>query len=362
MEYILQQEESVAFKLRRIYEAMGYKKYKMSKFEEYDLYAENKDFLKGAGILTFTDARGKLMALKPDVTMSIIKSAPKDSNTCEKVYYNENIYRLDAGGRYKEISQTGLECIGKIDGYSQYEVLLLAAKSLSEFSNDYIIDISHMGILGKILCEAKIPSYERDKILECIFKKSLHEIEDIKPIIGDEVYDKIAKLIRFNPDPNSGLDELKYICGECDALDELKAVCNGLASEIGSEHIKLNSAVIQDVSYYNGIIFQGFISGIPEKVLSGGQYDYLAARMGKSCQAIGFGINTELLIKPKKHDIKNQKVLLIYSNGESILDIEAAAKKLAESGRQVEIQPDMPKACDYAEVFKITNGAVTKIG
>lgn len=362
MEYILQREERVNFKLRSIYEARGYQRYKMSKFEEYDLYAENKDFLKGAGILTFTDARGKLMALKPDVTMSIIKSASGKSDTCEKVYYNENIYRLDNSSRYKEISQTGLECIGRIDGYSRYEVLLLAAKSLAAFSDDYILDISHMGILGKILGEADIPSYERERILSGILKKSLHEMEDIRPIIGDGIYEKIAKLIKLNPDPRMGLAELESICGECEALSELHKVCDELSREIGSEHIQLNSAVIQDVSYYNGIIFQGFISGIPEKVLSGGQYDYLAARMGKNTQAIGFGVSTELLCDLEEAATPSGKVLLIYADGESISDIEKATRMLSGSGMKVEVQCEPPKSGDYTKIYKLTDGAVSEIG
>ena len=46
----------------------------MSRFEEYDFYARNKDFLVSDRIITFTDSRGRLLALKPDVTLSIIKS------------------------------------------------------------------------------------------------------------------------------------------------------------------------------------------------------------------------------------------------------------------------------------------------
>lgn len=64
---LLRPEEEVMFKLRSLFSAYGYRRYKMSKFEEYDLYAGNKDFLSGGGILSFTNADGRLMALKPDV-------------------------------------------------------------------------------------------------------------------------------------------------------------------------------------------------------------------------------------------------------------------------------------------------------
>ena len=56
-----------------LFEQRGYRRYRMSNFEAYDLYRENKNFLESEGIITFTDASGRLMALKPDVTMSIVK-------------------------------------------------------------------------------------------------------------------------------------------------------------------------------------------------------------------------------------------------------------------------------------------------
>ena len=34
--------------LNQLYEGYGYRKFRMSKFEDYDLYAQNKDFLKRA--------------------------------------------------------------------------------------------------------------------------------------------------------------------------------------------------------------------------------------------------------------------------------------------------------------------------
>ncbi|MBO5926630.1 MAG: hypothetical protein J6Q38_03630, partial [Clostridia bacterium] len=65
---VLSQEEYISLTLRSLYSGMGYQKYRMSKFEEYDLYVKNKDFLVSDSVITFTDTNGKLLALKPDVT------------------------------------------------------------------------------------------------------------------------------------------------------------------------------------------------------------------------------------------------------------------------------------------------------
>lgn len=86
------------------------------------------------------------MALKPDVTLSIVKNTKGSRDTAERVYYNENVYRARKGaGEYKEIMQVGLEYIGEVDAYATLEVLLLAQKSLKTISDAYILDVSHMG-------------------------------------------------------------------------------------------------------------------------------------------------------------------------------------------------------------------------
>ena len=74
-ESVLKNDERILFRLRALYRAHGYMQYKMSKFEEYDLYVRNKSFLVSDHIITFTDTNGKLLALKPDVTLSIVKNS-----------------------------------------------------------------------------------------------------------------------------------------------------------------------------------------------------------------------------------------------------------------------------------------------
>ena len=70
----LRRAETATLRLRGLYESYGYRKYRMGRFEEYSLYAANKSFLLGENVPTFTDLDGRLMALKPDVTLSIAKN------------------------------------------------------------------------------------------------------------------------------------------------------------------------------------------------------------------------------------------------------------------------------------------------
>ena len=77
------------------------------------------------------------MALKPDVTLSIVKNTAGADTGLQKLYYNENVYRVSPGAKaFRELMQVGLECIGTIDDYCISEVVLLAAESLLTVSEE----------------------------------------------------------------------------------------------------------------------------------------------------------------------------------------------------------------------------------
>ena len=112
----LRRAEAATLRLRGLYESYGYRKYRMGRFEEYSLYVANKSFLLGENVPTFTDLDGRLMALKPDVTLSIIKNTREGEASPRKVYYNETVYRYGKGDdAFQEIIQNGMECIGDLD-------------------------------------------------------------------------------------------------------------------------------------------------------------------------------------------------------------------------------------------------------
>ena len=132
-------EEQLLFRLRNLYRRYGYRMYRMSKFEKYEFYAGNKDFLASDRIITFHDTDGELLALKPDVTLSIVKSAQFRPLQVERLFYQENVYRpFGSAGHFREMLQCGLECIGDLDYYGMFEVLFLAEQSLRAVSEDSV--------------------------------------------------------------------------------------------------------------------------------------------------------------------------------------------------------------------------------
>ncbi len=354
---VIKNDEKVIFALRSLYEKYGYVKYKMNKFEEYDLYVRNKDFLVSENIITFTDGDRKLLALKPDVTLSIIKNGNDEKDTLKKVYYNENVYRMPKGSHsFKEIMQTGLECIGEIDDYCIFEVLSLASKSLESISDEYVLDISHMGVISEVLDMMDISKDERANVLEHIGEKNIHDITGIRN------YEKIQKLISTYGDAEKVLPVLTelYPNGLSQSATLLINVVSALKKE--GYKVRIDFSVLNDMNYYSGIAFKGFINGIPASVLSGGQYDNLMRKMGRKAAAIGFAVYLDMLEElndiSRRYDVDT---LIVYDEGTSLTDICNSAKVFTDSGKSVLVRSSFDDKIRYRQLVKLDKKGAFKV-
>jgi len=347
--------EKTIYALRSLYESYGYSQYKMSKFEEYDLYVRNKSFLLSDNIIAFTDTTGKLMALKPDVTLSIVKHSGERESGVRRVYYNENVYRVPRGGfAFKEIMQSGLECIGEIDDYNVCEVLMLAAKSLAEISDDFVLDISHLGVVSAIIDSMELSEETKGRLITAIGEKNAQGIDAACACIdADEGEIGILKSL---VSMKGGCDEMLRILEGSKAYslaEGFAAIIKVLWASFGDK-VRIDFSVVDDMRYYTGIVFKGFVRGIPTSVLSGGRYDRLMERMGKRCGAIGFAVYLDLLdMLEIAEDEYDADVFLQYGDDTSLEDIVMAADEMIKSGKKVVSGRVKPEKLRVREILEI---------
>ena len=356
---VIKNDEKAIFALRSLYQKYGYKQYKMSKFEEYDLYAKNKDFLVSDSVITFTDFGGKLMALKPDVTLSIIKNSQEDALT--KVYYNENVYRIsDSSHSFKEIMQTGLECIGDIGTYNICEVVMLAIESLRAISDDYVLDISHMGLISEIITEVTEDSAVQKKIIKCLGEKNLHEIKAICAETGADSrnLELLASLYGNGEKVISALKNAHLGEKALGSLVELEKLYKFLKDNSLADKVNFDFSIAGNMKYYSAIVFKGYIKGISVSVLSGGQYSKLLSRMGKNADAIGFAVYLDMLERmngqTKKYDVDT---VLIYDEDADVSLLSKNIKMLTDIGTSVLAVKTIPDV-RYRQLLKFNGKGV----
>lgn len=354
--------ESISSALGRLYNRYGYSRYKMNKFEEYDLYARNKDFLISDSVITFTDLDGKLMALKPDVTLSIVKNT-RDEPGIRKLHYNENVYRVSKGSHcYKEIMQVGLEAIGQIDEYCVYEVMKLAAESLTTTGRSCILEVSHLGLLSDALRHAGIPREEQKNVIRCIGEKNLHELQGICAGLGvrqenTQLLGQLASLYGTAEEVLPKVETLLKGIAEEESLSQFLRIVGALNAGKYGGLLRIDFSAVSDPQYYNGFVFKGFAQGIPSAVLSGGQYDSMMKKLKRQAGAIGFAVYLDILEQyapgGTEYDVDT---LLVYDEGCSIAEIEAKAKELTGCGESILLQRQIPPGIRCRQIITMKKG------
>ena len=354
--------ESISSALGRLYNRYGYSRYKMNKFEEYDLYARNKDFLISDSVITFTDLNGKLMALKPDVTLSIVKNT-RDEPGIRKLHYNENVYRVSKGSHcYKEIMQVGLEAIGQIDEYCVYEVMKLAAESLTTTGRGCVLEVSHLGLLADALRHAGIPQEEQKNVIRCIGEKNLHELQTICAGLGVRqenirLLGQLASLYGTAEEVLPRVEALLKGIAEEESLSQFLRIVGALNAGKYGELIRIDFSAVSDPQYYNGFVFKGFAQGIPSAVLSGGQYDSMMKKLKRQAGAIGFAVYLDILEQyapaQAEYDVDT---LLVYDDSCSIAEIEAKARELTGCGESILLQRQIPPGIRCRQIITMKKG------
>lgn len=358
----LRGEEVTVAALRTLYERYGYAPYKMSKFEEYDLYVRNKDFLISDSIITFTDTNGKLMALKPDVTLSIVKNTVDTNGGVRKVYYDENVYRVaKSTHNFREIRQVGLECLGAPDAYCLSEVLLLAAESLRCIAPDSVLDVSHLGIVTGLLEQYAVPAQSRAAVLKCLGEKNRHELAAVcaEAGVSAEGTALLCELAFLYGAPETVLPKLRALLANTPQAPLVEQLADTLAPLADNTAVRLDLSVVGDIRYYNGMVFKGFVSGIPGAVLSGGQYDRLLQKMGKAAGAIGFAVYLNMLedlfVPARQYDADE---VLLYDAQVSPATVARAVLQLQERGSRVMALNALPEKLVCRRVWKLLESGV----
>lgn len=346
--YNLKGEEKVLFRLRSLYSSFGYKTYKMSRFEEYDLYARNKDFLVSSNIITFNDTDGKLLALKPDVTLSIVRSVKDKSNAVSRICYGENVYRVSSSsGTFREIMQAGLECIGDVGLLELCEVASLAQMSLASISKNSILTVSHIGIVESLLNQ--IPEALASEAAKALSGRSVSVLEDLSEKNPEycKPLSKIAKLAMISGSADEVFNQLSDMEVDEKSLSELRII----ASSLDPKMMRIDFSILDGMKYYNGIVFRGYVQGVPSAVISGGQYDKLMKRMKRKSRAIGFAVYLDslerLLEDVREYDVD---VVLKYSDSDDIKAVLKKAQEIRNSGKSVVTLKEPDESLRYRDL------------
>ena len=159
--------------------------------------------------------------------------------------------------------------------------------------------------------------------------------------------EKLLAIVSAYGAPETVLKTLAPLCKDgqtAKAFEELETLCSLLKACPFADKIRLDFSVINAFKYYNGVVFKGFVDGVCEGVLSGGQYDGLMRRMNRKSGAIGFAVYLDLLgALQKKKSALDTDVLVLYDEATPAERVVKTMNELTAKGKSARAQTDAGK-------------------
>ena len=346
-----------------IFYKWGYKEIITPTVEFYETFNYNSQTLKEEDMYKFFDNRGRILVLRPDMTIPIarvVETKFKDESLPIKLRYNANVFRVHEsfGGKRNEYTDCGVELIGLEDKKSDLEVLVLALEALNKLGlNDFKLEIGNIGFFEGIFKSFDISEESKKIIAQYIEDKNLKNLEDylesldIKEeykeffnklpwLFGDRSILEEAKRYSFNDELNENLEYIESLYSQLDTLGY-------------GDKVTFDLGMIPRLNYYTGIIFRGYGEGVGNTVLRGGRYDNLIKTGDKYLPAIGFSLDINSVIENVKinEKLKNtENIYKVYYSSKDRIEAIKKSEDIRVQGKIVELIPD-----DSLEEIKILN-------
>jgi len=278
----------------------GYRNIEPSIYENYDEFTGINFKVDKKATVKLLENSGNIFILSPDITTGIVnKLMPRwELGLTLKVFYYGKTY-MNNGMGIKENRQMGVEFLGEKNGNTDESVFNIAVKTINKYSEQYLFEIGNSKFLKGIMQACSFNNYDYNNILNLLYSKNKQELKEyISKIPYKEPMSTLINIF----DLEGKLDEiLLHLEGLYmndlmqQGIDEL---CNIDKSLIGvTDKIIYDLSMVSELSYYDGIIFRGYIDGSNKEIIKGGRYDSFTEQYGYKIPAIGFSIELDELIK-----------------------------------------------------------------
>jgi histidyl-tRNA synthetase len=258
----------------------------------------------GQGIIdemyVFKDKGDREMALRPEITASVIRFYVNELSTLPKplkLYYVGNCFRYEnpQSGRFREFFQLGAELIGTKSPETDAEVIALAINCIRATGlEEFVVRIGHIGILKSMVhSEIKDPKVASD-VLRMIDKEDFDAMGDMfdAKALPRQLFDKITSLAEVE-----GEVELLNNLEPSEATEYLKEIFSVLKL-YGIEDCQVDLGIVRGLDYYTGMVFEIDAPrlGAEKQILGGGSYTLSELFGGEPVFSTGYAIGIDRVL------------------------------------------------------------------
>jgi histidyl-tRNA synthetase len=273
---------------------------------------EYTDILLGKGggetdkqIYRFDDQGGRDVAMRYDLTVPFARFMAQHLHELylpfkrfhiAKVFRGENTQR----GRYREFVQCDFDIVGPDSASADFEIVLLMDRSFRAIGVDNVrIHFSHRGVFNSLLSDLGVAQHGEEVLrivdkFRKIGKEKVHT--DLTLLVGAQVAGTVLRYVSRGADNAATLASMRQLAPNAGPeLQRLGEVLDAAAAVGIADRMVLDPSVTRGLDYYTGIVFETFLTELPEigSVCSGGRYDNLASLYTKE-QLPGVGASIGL--------------------------------------------------------------------
>lgn len=326
----LARKREIEQKVRAVFGRWSYQEVLTPGFERFDVLEFGLGEALSDETFRFNDRQANALALRPEMTTPIarlVSTRMREDPLPLRLSYIAPAYRYEEPqeGRMREFTQAGVELIGSGGVDADAEALFMAVEALDAVGlSDACFDINDANVADGVLAAFEIPAGDRKRCKSLIADRNVVALRPFDARLAD------FAMLRGGPE---ALESVRPMCVtpmSQVALDRLTDLMER-ARELGiAGRVNVDFALLRDLEYYTGFVFEGYVEEIGFSLCGGGRYDSLLPRFGYDVPAVGWmgGIERILIALERRGrhvDRKKPRIDLLVAGSDVVAARERAA-------------------------------------
>ncbi|MEW9123591.1 MAG: ATP phosphoribosyltransferase regulatory subunit [Thermotaleaceae bacterium] len=301
-------KDKVIMHIKKRFKSFGYRQILTPTFEYYDLFAGVDGTIHRDEMFKFIDGNGKILVLRPDVTVPIARMAATSYGASKgylKFSYIANVFRIseEQSGNKREFMQAGIEYLGSEKPDADAEIVAVGIKTLIDSGlKNFQIDLGQAAYFKGLMTELDMGKEKKDYIRKLIEEKNFAELTNMLKTLDMEetIKNVILRIPSLYGEPVEVIAHAKTLAINEKmkrAVDYLQEVYDILKDYGYQKYVTIDFGLVNHLDYYSGVIFKGYVHNYGKSLISGGRYDNLTKQYGEAIPATGLGINIDELME-----------------------------------------------------------------
>lgn len=315
--------------IRRVFRTWSYAEVLTPTFERYESLERGLGEKLMQQTFRFTDPLGSQLALRTEMTTPIarvVSARLRNATLPLRLSYIATGFRYEEPqlGRMREFTQAGAELIGGPGIDAEAEALFMAIETLDATGlSDACFDINDAAIVDGVLRAAGHSGDVLRRYKQLIADRNVVAIED-------ETIRRLA-MMRGREEVVGYLRTMCKTSESLAALQRLERILERAAALGYRDRINIDFALLRDLEYYTGFVFEGYIEDLGFSLCGGGRYDSLLPRFGYDVPAIGWMVGVErilLALERRREDERPRNEVDVLVSGSDVIAARERQKGL----------------------------------